>query len=106
MAAPRFPYTDLKDFLSALENAGELHRVRASVDPTLEISEIVTRTVRAKGPALVFQNPTRGQMPVAMNLFGTHRRMAIALGRLSIWIIRNSMWNWSRSWGRPWDVPG
>src|SRR5262245_13245 len=80
MAAPRFPYTDLKDFLSALESAGELHRVRTSVDPTLEISEIVTRTVRAKGPALVFQNPTRGQMPVAMNLFGTHRRMAIALG--------------------------
>ncbi len=80
MATPRFPYADLKDFLAALEHAGELHRVRAAVDPTLEISEIVTRTVRAKGPALLFERPTRGDMPVAINLFGTHRRMAMALG--------------------------
>ena len=40
-----FPYEDLKDFLGALEKAGELHRVTAPVDPTLEVSEIVTRTV-------------------------------------------------------------
>ena len=50
------------------------------VDPHLEISEIVTRTVRAGGPALVFDRPTRGDMPVAINLFGTERRMAMALG--------------------------
>src|SRR5262245_4121171 len=52
MAARGFPYTDLKDFLAALERAGELRRVGVPVDPTLEISEIVTRTVRAGGPAL------------------------------------------------------
>ena len=80
MAGPRFPYQDLKDFLAALERAGELRRVTAPVDPTLEISEIVTRTVRAGGPALLFERPTRGEMPVAINLFGTHRRMAMALG--------------------------
>jgi 4-hydroxy-3-polyprenylbenzoate decarboxylase len=80
MASAKFPYQDLPEFLSALEGAGELHRVRARVDPTLEVSEIVTRTVRAKGPALVFNNPTRGSMPVAINLFGTRRRMAMALG--------------------------
>ncbi len=80
MATPTFPYQDLNDFLAALTEAGELHRVRARVDPTLEISEIVTRTVRAKGPALLFEQPTRGYMPIAMNLFGTHRRMAMALG--------------------------
>jgi 4-hydroxy-3-polyprenylbenzoate decarboxylase len=80
MASPRFPYQDLPEFLAALEGAGELHRVRARVDPTLEISEIVTRTVRAKGPALLFANPTRGSMPLAINLFGTHKRMAMALG--------------------------
>jgi 4-hydroxy-3-polyprenylbenzoate decarboxylase len=78
--APRFPYHDLSEFLTALDAAGELHRVRATVDPTLEISEIVTRTVRAKGPALLFERPSRGDMPVAINLFGTHRRMAMALG--------------------------
>ena len=55
MAAPRFPFADLREFLDALERAGELHRVTAPVDPTLEISEIVTRTVRAKGPALLFE---------------------------------------------------
>ena len=75
-----FPYHDLKEFLAALESAGELRRVTVPVDPTLEISEIVTRTVRAGGPALLFERPTRGEMPVAINLFGTEQRMAMALG--------------------------
>ncbi|HKT03558.1 MAG TPA: menaquinone biosynthesis decarboxylase [Rugosimonospora sp.] len=75
-----FPYDDLKDFLAVLTAAGELHRVAVPVDPTLEVSEIVTRTVRAQGPALLFERPVRGQMPLAINLFGTHRRMAMALG--------------------------
>ena len=75
-----FPYADLNDFLADLQRAGELHRVSAPVDPHLEISEIVTRTVRAGGPALLFDRPTRGDMPVAINLFGTERRMAMALG--------------------------
>src|ERR671938_1935134 len=78
-----FPYPDLKDFLAALERAGMLHRVKAPVDPTLEISEIVTRTVRARGPALLFEKPTRGDMPVAINVFGTQRRMAMALSARS-----------------------
>src|ERR671932_562917 len=79
--APRgFPFDDLQSFLSALEAAGELRRVTVPVDPTLEISEIVTRTVRAQGPALLFERPVRGEMPVAINIFGTHRRMAMALG--------------------------
>ncbi|KIR64652.1 MULTISPECIES: menaquinone biosynthesis decarboxylase [Micromonospora] len=80
MAVRGFPYTDLKDFLAALERAGELRRVRVPVDPTLEISEIVTRTVREGGPALLFERPTRGELPVAINLFGTEKRMAMALG--------------------------
>ena len=75
-----FPYDDLGDFLTALERAGELHRISAPVDPTLEMSEIVTRTVRDHGPALLFETPTRGDMPVAINIFGTDRRMAMALG--------------------------
>jgi len=80
MGRPRFPYEDLQGFLAALDEAGELHKVHAPVDPTLEMSEIVTRTVRNKGKALLFTNPTRGAMPVAINLFGTHKRMAMALG--------------------------
>ena len=80
MGGPSFPYRDLPEFLRALERAGELHRVRVPVDPDLEITEIVTRTVRAGGPALLFERPTRGTMPLAINLFGTRRRMAMALG--------------------------
>jgi 4-hydroxy-3-polyprenylbenzoate decarboxylase len=75
-----FPYDDLGDFLAALERGGELHRISTPVDPTLEMSEIVTRTVRDHGPALLFETPTRGDMPVAINIFGTERRMAMALG--------------------------
>ncbi|GIG57647.1 menaquinone biosynthesis decarboxylase [Longispora fulva] len=75
-----FPYTDLKDFLRALEKAGELVRISAPVDPDLEISEIVQRVVKAKGPALLFERPTRGDMPLAINIFGTEKRMAMALG--------------------------
>jgi 4-hydroxy-3-polyprenylbenzoate decarboxylase len=84
MAVRGFPYTGLKDFLGALERAGELHRVTVPIDPTLEISEVVTRTVAAKGPALLFERPTRGEMPLAINLFGTQRRMAMALGVESV----------------------
>src|SRR5918998_4687539 len=80
MAARGFPYTDLKGFIAALEAAGELRRVSVPIDPTLEVSEVVTRTVRAGGPALLFERPTRGEMPVAINLFGTEKRMAMALG--------------------------
>lgn len=80
MAVPKFPYDDLREFLAALDAAGELHRVTVPVDPTLEISEIVTRTIRAGGPALLFERPTRGGMSLAINLFGSHRRMAMALG--------------------------
>jgi 4-hydroxy-3-polyprenylbenzoate decarboxylase len=73
-------HTDLRDFLRRLEKAGELKRVRVPVDPTLEISEITQRVVRAGGPGLLFEHPTRGDMPLAINLFGTERRMALALG--------------------------
>ncbi len=74
------PYADLRDFLRDLERDGDLLRVSASVDPHLEVTEIVERVVREQGPALLFENPTRGDMPLAINVFGTHRRMAKALG--------------------------
>jgi 4-hydroxy-3-polyprenylbenzoate decarboxylase len=73
-------YPDLRDFLARLERTGELRRVGVPVDPQLEVSEIVQRVVRAGGPALLFERPTRGTMPLAINVFGTERRMAAALG--------------------------
>jgi 4-hydroxy-3-polyprenylbenzoate decarboxylase len=73
-------FNDLQEFLTALDHDGDLARVRVPVDPHLEVAGIVQRVVRDQGPALLFENPTRGRLPLAMNVFGTRRRMARALG--------------------------
>ncbi|HEX5495488.1 MAG TPA: menaquinone biosynthesis decarboxylase [Mycobacteriales bacterium] len=75
-----YPYDDLRDFLAALERQGELRRVSVPVDPHLEVSEIAQRVVRSGGPALLFERPIAGGFPLAINVFGTERRMALALG--------------------------
>ncbi len=72
-------YADLREFLTRLEKDGELRRVKAAVDPHLEVCEIVTRLVRDRGPAVVFENVTGSSLPLAMNVFGTQDRMARAL---------------------------
>jgi 4-hydroxy-3-polyprenylbenzoate decarboxylase len=73
-------FADLQDFLAALDRDGDLARVRVPVDPHLEVTGIVQKVVREHGPALLFENPSRGRMPLLMNAFGTQRRMARALG--------------------------
>ena len=73
-------FADLPDFLERLEKDGDLVRVKAQVDPHLEVTEIVQRVVRAGGPALLFENVKGSKLPLAMNVFGTKRRMAKALG--------------------------
>ena len=50
-------YSDLRDFISALEKAGELKRVSLEVDPVLEMTEFADRSVKHNGPALLFENP-------------------------------------------------
>jgi len=77
-------YTDLSDFVRALEKSGELKRVSAPVDPHLEVTGIVGRVLAERGPALLFENPIRGRMPLLMNLFGTESRMCQALGVRSL----------------------
>jgi len=73
-------FRDLRTFIAALEAAGELRRVRVEVDPDLEITEIVTRVVREEGPALLFENVRGASFPLAVNLLGNARRIAVALG--------------------------
>jgi 4-hydroxy-3-polyprenylbenzoate decarboxylase len=73
-------YTDLRDFIAALEQRGELVRISAEVDPVLEMTEIADRTLRAGGPALLFENPRGYSTPVLVNLFGTERRVALGMG--------------------------
>ncbi len=72
-------YEDLRDFLNALDRRGELKRVAAEVSPILEMTEVADRAVKRGGPALLFERPTGHHMPVAMNLFGSRRRMELAL---------------------------
>lgn len=75
-----FPYSDLREFMSAVEGRGQLRRVGAQVNPELEITAIVDRVVKGGGPGLVLENVTGSGIPVAINLFGTHERMKLALG--------------------------
>ncbi len=79
-----FPYRDLGAFLSELESRGDLLRVKSPVSRDLEITEITQRAVRRDGPALLFENVPGTSMPVAMNLLGSPRRIALALGTDSL----------------------
>jgi 4-hydroxy-3-polyprenylbenzoate decarboxylase len=72
-------YRDLHDFVRTLEKKGELRRISAEVDPILEITDITDRTVKAGGPALLFERPKGSRIPVVTNLVGTERRMNLAL---------------------------
>lgn len=101
-------YRDFQHFLDVLESKGELKRVREPISPTLEITEIADRAMKADGPALLFENvvgpahrlgspnplsavighpsiyePRTGNVkydfPVAINTMGTRKRMSMAL---------------------------
>ncbi|MGB2676417.1 MAG: menaquinone biosynthesis decarboxylase [Candidatus Acidiferrum sp.] len=101
-------YRDLREFVRKLENEGELRRVKAEVDPVLEIAEVVQRLRREAlrredapekkpkdsaaagtthdrpipaglGPALLFEKPKGSRYPLLINAFGSVRRMELAL---------------------------
>ncbi|MDB5118678.1 MAG: ubiD, partial [Mucilaginibacter sp.] len=73
-------YTDLRDFISKLQQIDEIKHVDVPVSPYLEMTEIADRTLRAGGPALLFTQPTGQTIPVLANLFGTTRRVALGMG--------------------------
>ncbi|WP_028536112.1 4-hydroxy-3-polyprenylbenzoate decarboxylase [Paludibacterium yongneupense] len=77
-------YSDLRDFVANLEQMGELKRIAHPVSPYLEMTEIGDRVLRAAGPALLFEAPTRDGLrydfPVLSNLFGTPQRVALGMG--------------------------
>lgn len=91
------PYNDLQSFITALERAGQVRRVRAEVDPILEVSAIADRVSKSPAPSgwvpktdpvhgkfgghgLVFERVKGSSIPVAINLFGSYERMRMALG--------------------------
>ena len=73
------PYRDLREFIASLESKGDLRRISAPVSTELEMTEIAYRSLRADGPALLFENVVGHDMPVAINLFCSERRMNWAL---------------------------
>ena len=76
-------YKDLREWIATLDNAGELKRISAEVDPILEITEITDRVSKGSGrnTALLFENVKGANgIPVLINQFGSERRMQMALG--------------------------
>ncbi|OCH76760.1 3-octaprenyl-4-hydroxybenzoate carboxy-lyase [Vibrio genomosp. F10] len=77
-------FKDLREFIEHLESKGLLKRITHPVDPHYEMTEISDRTLRAAGPALLFENPIGYDTPVLTNLFGTPERVAIGMGRENV----------------------
>jgi 4-hydroxy-3-polyprenylbenzoate decarboxylase len=80
------PFDDLRQWIAALERAGELKRIKTEADPILEIAEITDRVSKSKtgkpgGPALLFQNiKGHPNSQLLINQFGSEARMKLALG--------------------------
>ncbi|WP_424102645.1 UbiD family decarboxylase [Moorena producens] len=72
---------DLRGFIQELEQKGQLRRIKALVDPDLEIAEISNRMLQAGGPGLLFENVKGSSFPVAINLMGTEERVCWAMNR-------------------------
>ncbi|MFB3776089.1 MAG: menaquinone biosynthesis decarboxylase [Bryobacteraceae bacterium] len=72
-------YSDLREFIAALEQHGELKRIGFEVDPVLEVTEFADRAVKRGGPALLFEKPKGSSVPVLINSFAGMRKMEIAL---------------------------
>jgi len=75
------PFDSLRDFMDHLERRGRLVRVKAPVSPHLEMTEIHTRLLAEKGPAVLFEHVEGYDMPVLINLFGTVERVAWGMDR-------------------------
>ncbi|NQX89326.1 MAG: 4-hydroxy-3-polyprenylbenzoate decarboxylase [Halioglobus sp.] len=81
-------YADLREFIATLEQRGELVRITTEIDTQLEMTEIADRTLRAGGPALLFEKPKGHSIPVLANLFGTELRVAFGMGAQNLKALR------------------
>ena len=81
-------YKDLREFIDQLEKDGDLKRIKQKIDPNLEITEISDRTLRLKGPALLFERAGDSTIPLLANLFGTEQRVAKAMGESQVEALR------------------
>ena len=82
-------FKDLRDFIALLEKRKLLKRITHPVSCYLEITEICDRTLRAGGPALLFENVVGHDSPLLGNLFGTPERVALGMGQESVEALRD-----------------
>ena len=87
-------YSDLRDFIAQLEKMGQLKRITQPISTNLAMTEISDRTLRAAGPALLFERPidkdgVESKIPVLTNLFGTPERVALAMGQTDVKALRD-----------------
>jgi 4-hydroxy-3-polyprenylbenzoate decarboxylase len=82
-------YRDLRDFVARLEADGLLRRIGLPVSPQFEITEVCDRTLRAGGPALMFERPNGHTVPILANLFGTPERVALGMGAADVTALRD-----------------
>jgi UbiD family decarboxylase len=74
-------HTNLRSFIDQLKKEKQLVEINAQVDPYLELAEIHRRVIDEQGPALLFTNVKDSKFPVVTNLFGTPRRVELAMGK-------------------------
>ena len=90
-------FASFRDFIAALDRAGELKRIAQPVATELEITELADREMKSPGggQALLFEQPTVNGVvspfPLAINTMGSHRRMALALGAESVDEVANEL---------------
>jgi len=72
-------FHDLRSYLARLESSGGLRRIIEPIDPALESTAFCLRTLRAQGPALLFEKPQGSQHALLGNLFGHRQRIEAAL---------------------------
>ncbi len=73
-------HRSLRDYIAWLEKRRWLRRTAEPVSPHLEITALCLRSIEKNGPALLFENPTEGEMPVVANVYGSTERVVAALG--------------------------
>jgi 4-hydroxy-3-polyprenylbenzoate decarboxylase len=90
-------FDSFRDFINALDRAGELKRISQPVATELEITEIADREMKLPGggKALLFEKPTVNGVvspfPVAINTLGSHKRMAMSMGAESVDEVANEL---------------
>jgi len=88
----------LRDFIQVLKDQGELLSLSKPFDPKYEISAVISELGKRKAPAVLFEKPKGFQISVIGNLFGTVRRLSLALGLEENRLLEEVIRGWRRGY--------